>query len=218
MSDLYTPQQRDLQDRFDTRRIADLIAGGIVHREMTAQDRGFIDSRDMFFLSTVDAAGRPTVSYKGGAPGFVRAVDERTLAFPVYDGNGMFLSMGNIAATAQVGLLFIDFETPHRLRVQGVAGIAEADPLLAEFPEALFMVRVAVTEIFVNCPRYVHRKAAVAPSAYVPQAGRATPVPGWKRIDLVQPALPARDQGKAEAAGGLLSLPDYEAAVARGEG
>ena len=218
MSTLYTKQQRALQDRFDTRRIADLIEQGIVHPEITGQDKGFIESRDMFFLSTVDAAGRPTVSYKGGPAGFVRVVEGSELAFPCYDGNGMFLSMGNIEATAQVGLLFIDFETPHRLRLQGTARLSENDPMLAQFPEALFMIRVAPQQIFVNCPRYIHPKAALAPSRYVPQEGRPTPVPGWKRIDFVQPALPARDQGKAAAAGGLLSFPEYEAAVMRGEG
>ena len=218
MSTLYTKQQRALQDRFDTRRIADLIEQGIVHPEITGQDKGFIESRDMFFLSTVDAAGRPTVSYKGGPAGFVRVVEGSELAFPCYDGNGMFLSMGNIAASGKDGLLFIDFETPHRLRVQGAARIVQGDPLLARYPEALLMVRVSPMQIFINCPRYVHRRSKAEASKYVPRAGAATPVPAWKRIDIVQPALAARDQGKADAAGGLITVEDYMGCVMRGDG
>ena len=83
----------------------------------------------MFFLATCDADGNPQCSYKGGDPGFVRVVDDRTLAFPVYDGNGMFLSLGNIRAHANVGMLFIDFEHPNRVRVNGVASRRSRRPI-----------------------------------------------------------------------------------------
>ena len=218
MPSIYSSQQRALQDQFDTRRIADFIEGGLVHQIVTLEEKGFIESRDLFFLSTVDAQGQPSVSHKGGAPGFVRVEDDNSIVFPCYDGNGMFLSMGNIAASAKVGLLFIDFETPHRLRVQGTATIAANHALLADNPEVLFMVRVVPTQIFINCPRYVHKRAKAEPSKYVPQPGQPTPVPGWKRIDIVQAALPARDQGKAGASGGLQTLEQYQASVMRGDG
>ena len=123
MSRLYSEQHRALQDRFNSRRMADLMENGILHAELSDEEKAFIESRDMFFLSTVDAAGRPTVSYKGGAEGFVKVRDPATLTFPCYDGNGMYYSMGNIMVAPQVGLLFIDLETPHRLRVQGKAEI-----------------------------------------------------------------------------------------------
>lgn len=217
MTSIYSPEQQALQVQFDTRRLADFVAVGLVHQSVSPEEKGFIESRDMFFLSTVDAQGQPSVSCKGGAPGFVTVGDDNTLAFPCYDGNGMFLSMGNIAAAQKVGLLFIDFETPHRLRVQGTAAIVRDDPLLARYPEALFMVQVTPSQIFINCPRYVHRRVSAGSSKYVPQAGRSTPVPGWKRIDMVQGALAARDQGKAEAAGGMLTFEEYQGCVMRGE-
>ena len=66
----------------------------------------------MFFLATADEHGMPQCSYKGGDPGFVRVVDEHTLAFPSYDGNGMYLSLGNLLVNPQVGILFIDFAQP----------------------------------------------------------------------------------------------------------
>ncbi|WP_407048981.1 pyridoxamine 5'-phosphate oxidase family protein [Methyloraptor flagellatus] len=215
--ELYSASHRALQDAFDSRRMADFMQAAIVHDAFDEMETAFVASRDMFFLSTVDPNGEPTVSYKGGAPGFVRVVDPKTLVFPSYDGNGMFYSMGNIAATARVGLLFIDFETPHRLRVQGAAAILRDDPLMAAYPEAQFLVRIDVDRIFVNCPRYVHRRIKAETSKYVPAAGCETPVPAWKRIDLVQEALPARDQGRAAAAGGLITIEEYGAKVASGD-
>lgn len=210
MPEFYSEQQRVLQAEFQTTRLADLLHQVIVHTEVQDAERAFIESRDMFFLATVDETGQPTCSYKGGDPGFVRVLDPQTLAFPIYDGNGMFLSLGNLMTTARVGMLFIDFETPHRLRVQGTASVQRDDPLLARYPGADAVVRVAVTAIFVNCSRYVHRYRRVGSSRYVPRAGCETPYAEWKRIDLVQDALPPRDAGKTEKAGGTISVEEYE--------
>jgi predicted pyridoxine 5'-phosphate oxidase superfamily flavin-nucleotide-binding protein len=216
MSTFYTDQQRAVQDEFQTTRMADLLHQVIVHADVQDAEKAFIESRDMFFLATVDGDGRPTCSYKGGDPGFVRVVDAGTIAFPLYDGNGMFLSLGNIRTTARVGLLFLDFETPHRLRVQGTASVDPADPLLRDFPAADVLVRVAVSEIFVNCSRYVHKYQRVAASRYVPRQDCQTPFAEWKRIDLVQEALPPRDAGKTEQAGGTITVEEYEAKRAAG--
>src|SRR5919201_6864844 len=158
-------------------------------------DRAFIERMDMFFLATADADGRPQCSYKGGDPGFVRVLDEHTVAFPNYDGNGMYLSMGNLLVNPRVGMLFIDFvsKTPSRLRLNGIARIDEHDDLMAEYPDAQFIVRVEATQVFPNCPRYIHRMALVERSRFVPHAGCATPVPAWKRSDWACDVLPARD-------------------------
>jgi uncharacterized protein len=138
-----------------------------------------------------DHQGRPTVSYKGGDPGFVRVVDSKTLAFPCHDGNGMFYSMGNLLGNPQVGMLFVNFEKPHRLRIQGIASMDDNDPLLQEYTEAQLVVRVAVSEIFRNCPRYVHRYEKVQTSAFVPRSTSETPLTPWKRVDDVQTFLSA---------------------------
>jgi predicted pyridoxine 5'-phosphate oxidase superfamily flavin-nucleotide-binding protein len=218
MSDLYGSQHLVLQQSFDTARLADRVKNIIVQREIAEEHRGFIESRDLFFLTTIDHRGYPTCSYKGGPPGFVRVLDNQTIAFPSYDGNGMFLSMGNITGNDKVGMLFIDFETPHRVRVHGEASIDRSDPLLKEFPEAELVVRVTVTEIFINCPRYIPLYRRVATSKYAPQAGCKTPGPHWKRIDALQDALPARDRGIAEKLGGTITPEEYGAMVMRGEG
>jgi uncharacterized protein len=216
MPAFYTDGQRAMQEQFQTTKMADLLQQAIVHAEVQDAERAFIESRDMFFLATVDPQGQPTCSYKGGDPGFVKVVDPRTIAFPIYDGNGMFLSLGNLMTTAKVGMLFIDFETPHRLRVQGVASVDRHDPLLGWYAGADALVRVAVSAIFVNCTRYVHKYQRVAASHYVPRAGCEPPFAEWKRIDQVQEALPPRDVGKTEQAGGTITVDEYEAKRAAG--
>lgn len=193
---LYHDGNRDLQDRFDTRRIADRIDEVLVSDAISDHDRAFIESRDMFFLATADDAGLPNCSYKGGEPGFVHVVDEHTIAFPNYDGNGMYLSMGNVLVNPAVGMLFIDFERGHRMRLNGTASIDPNDPLMSSYPEAQFIVRVRAREVFPNCPRYIHRYALVERSRFVPKKGRATPVPAWKCADWSADVLPAADPAR----------------------
>jgi predicted pyridoxine 5'-phosphate oxidase superfamily flavin-nucleotide-binding protein len=199
-----------LQDRFDTRRLADNVEARLVLTEIPAEHKAFIESRDMFFLSTIDHEGRPTVSYKGGDPGFVRVIDSKTVVFPCYDGNGMFYSMGNLLGDPQVGMLFINFEKPHRLRLQGVASVDDNDALLSEYAEAQLVVRVSVTEIFRNCPRYVHRYKRIQPSGFVPRSTSETPLAPWKRVDDIQSSLTAKDRARVEREGSLLSRAEYE--------
>jgi len=189
----YHEGSRRLQDRFDTRRLADRIDDKLVRDTIDDDDRLFIERQDMFFLATADAEGRPQCSYKGGAPGFVRVVDDRTIAFPSYDGNGMYLSLGNVFVNPHVGLLFIDFEGRARMRLNGVASIAADDPLLPTWPEAQLVVRVRATQVFPNCPRYIHHYQRVEPSVFVPAAGCETPVPAWKTREWSRDVLPAGD-------------------------
>ena len=193
---LYHESSRTLQDRFDTRRLADRIEQVTVRDRIEERDREFIEARDMFFIATTDADGHPTCSYKGGEPGFVRVVDERTLAFPNYDGNGMYLTMGNLLANPHVGLLFLDFEGRRRLRLEGTASIDDDDPLVAEYPEAQFVVRVRAERVYPNCPRYIHRYRLVERSRFVPKGECETPVPKWKTEEWSADALPDQDPAR----------------------
>lgn len=193
MSHLYDDHHRALQRRFDTERLADRLEQRLCRQQLTDEDRAFIARQDMFFLATVSESGQPSCSYKGGDPGFVRAPDEHTLVFPNYDGNGMYLSMGNLAAAVQVGLLFIDFARPQRLRVHGAARIIDADALGPAYAGAQFLVTVAVQRVFPNCLRYIHTMQQTAHSQYVPHAGETAPVPEWKRMDWAIDVLPAGD-------------------------
>jgi len=201
MSRLYGGKHRELQDAFGTRKLADRVEELVCRTEFDDESKSFIEAMDMFFLSTVDHQGRPTVSYKGGDPGFVRIPDSTTLVFPSYDGNGMFLSMGNVALHRQVGMLFISFERPHRLRLQGTASISRDDPMMSEYKEADLIVRVKLSELWQNCPRYIHRYEKLQRSRYVPRVATETPIAEWKRIDVVQDALPTRDAARARTVG-----------------
>jgi len=190
---IYHDASRGWQDRFDTRRLADRLEEVKVRATMDVGDRAFIEARDMFFLATADEDGFPTCSYKGGDPGFVRVLGERTLAFPVYDGNGMFLSLGNLTANPRVGLLFVDFEGQRRLRLDGIASVDLADPLLAAYERAQAVVRVEAVRVYPNCPRYIHKLQLVERSRFTPRADREPPVPDWKRREWARDVLPAGD-------------------------
>jgi hypothetical protein len=197
---IFNDGSRGYQDRFDTRRLADRIDERLVRDWMDEDDRLFIERCDMLFIATADVEGRPQCSYKGGDPGFVRVVDEHTIAFPNYDGNGMFLTAGNALVNANVGLLFISFVERKRLRLNGVAEHVDDDPLLAEFPEAQFLWRVRAREVFPNCPRYIHRYELVERSRFVPKGGCKTPVPEWKRREWARDVLAAGDPASADDA------------------
>jgi predicted pyridoxine 5'-phosphate oxidase superfamily flavin-nucleotide-binding protein len=207
--DFYTEDQRELQDQFGTRRLADALDSAIIRRRVDDDHRAFIEASDFFFLSTLSADGWPTVSYKGGGRGFVRVLDETTLAFPSFDGNGMYLSMGNIRSTARIGMLFIDFQQPHRLRVQATATITTDDPLMMAYPGAELIVRARVEHVFVNCPRYIHPHERAGTSRYVPDAAGEAPVPGWKKIDFLQNSLRQDDQERVAAEGEIISQDEY---------
>ncbi len=216
MSEIYGEQHRQWQEHFDGVAMADRVRDLIVLPTIPPEHAGFISSRDFFFLSTVDHRGFPTCSYKGGQTGFVKIVDDKTLAFPSLDGNSMYLSMGNLSLNPKIGMLFIDFETPHRVRVHGTASIDPADPLLAEFQETELVVRVKIEEIFINCPRYIHKHQRIAASPYVPQANCETPMPQWKRLDIVQDVLPTPDHTKVAAMGGTITMDEYGELVMKG--
>jgi predicted pyridoxine 5'-phosphate oxidase superfamily flavin-nucleotide-binding protein len=216
MSRLYGDQHRALQERFQSQPLADRIEQIAVKTELGPEEQGFIESRDFFFLTTIDHLGRPTVSYKGGNPGFIRALDPTTLIFPSYDGNGMYLSMGNITTNPHVGFLFIDFERPYRLRLQGDAEVSEAPELLARFKEAELVVRVKITELWMNCPRYIHRYQRLKTSRYVPQDEIETPLCEWKRIDYIQDVLRPKELEQVAKAG-TISVEEWIGHVVAGD-
>ena len=189
----YHAGSRQLQDHFDSRRIADRLEQVNAHTAINDHDRAFINSSPMFFLATADQEGWPDCSYKGGLPGFVRVTDEHSLAFPDYDGNGMFRSLGNISVNPRVGLLFINFEKPYRLRINGVATLHMDDSLLSEFAGAQLIVRVHAERIFPNCPRYIHTMHLAKYSVYAPAPDHIPPEPAWKQQTEFCDALPKRD-------------------------
>jgi predicted pyridoxine 5'-phosphate oxidase superfamily flavin-nucleotide-binding protein len=193
MTIMYHEGNRRLQDQFDSRRISDRLEEKLTRTAFTDDDKAFIESAIYFFLATADADGQPDCSFKGGAPGFVRVTGPSELAFPDYDGNGMFKSLGNLAVNPNVGLLFIDMhERPRRLRVNGIAAVSREDALIGSTVGAQLMVRVQARAIFPNCPRYIPKLTLAEPSMYVPRPGSEPPEPAWKGFDMFKDAVHPR--------------------------
>jgi uncharacterized protein len=190
----YHEGHRRLQDQFDSRRIADRLDKVTARTAFTDDDRTFIEGRIFFFVATATAAGHPTCNLKGGAAGFVRVIAPDVLAFPDYDGNGMFLNLGNIVGNPHVGLLFVDFERPKRLRVDGEASVSGDDPLIGRTVGAQLIVRVKARAIYPNCPRYIPKMQLVEPSIYAPRAGVDPPEPAWKDFPEFKDAVHKRHE------------------------
>lgn len=215
--DFYTDAQRKLQNENGNEKLAVAVVHAIVRDELEELHIDYINTRDYFFLSTVSADGEPTVSYKGGPKGFVQVVGPNKLVYPNYDGNGMWLSLGNIDEACKVGMLFMDFETPWRMRVQGEARLSRAPELIKLFPGCNMVVEIDVTRVFQNCARYVHKHKRVEPhSRYVPNEKGEQPFPAWKRIDAIQDFLHERDQGRAADEGGTITEEQYMDKVREG--
>jgi uncharacterized protein len=192
---MFHAENRALQDRFGSRALADRLVETRRRAVFDAEDAAFIAACPFFFLATADAEGRPDCSFKGGDPGFVRVLAPDLLAFPDYDGNGMFKSLGNIRANPAVGLLFMSFDPaarPARLRVNGTAAVAEDDPLLRDFPGGQLLVRVRPLHVFPNCPRYIPDLVAGALSPYTPRPGSVPPEPEWKGRPALRDVVPPR--------------------------
>ena len=194
MDPMYHDGMRRLQDARDTRRLADRLEQVTVRTAFNDEDRALIQRCPMFFVATADADGRPDCSYKGGLPGFVHVLDDRTLGIPDYDGNGMYRTWGNVLVNPHVGLLFLDFENPKRLRVNGTARIEEDDPLREKCPGSVFIIRFTANRIFPNCPRYIHKMQLLEHSQYAPRPDYIPPVPAWKTFEEFRDSLPAGDR------------------------
>lgn len=192
----YHADSRALQEQFDSVRLADRVAEIHVRDALSDADCEFIGRQRMVFLATSDAEGHPECSYKGGRQGFIRILDRHTLVMPSYNGNGMFLSTGNLRANPKLGLLFIDFERPQRLRVNGIAEVWTHDPLMPEFPGAELLVRIAIRHVFGNCPRYVPTMQFVQESEFLPRSDEVPPVPPWKLRPVWHEVLPAADPAR----------------------
>src|ERR1051325_2108622 len=190
---MYHEGNRELQDRFQSRALADRLYEKLRRDRFTDSDKELVESSPFFFMATADAEGRPDCSFKGGAPGFVRIAAPDLLVFPDYDGNGMFKSLGNLRINPNVGLLFIRLgEKPARLRVNGRAELSEDDPLLAEMPGAQMLVRVTPVDIFPNCPRYIPHLELKEHSIYLPKPETPPTEPAWKSFDNLKDVVPPR--------------------------
>ncbi len=190
---MYHSGQRELQDRFESRALADRLDERLRRESFNDSDKAFVESVPFFFLATADAQGRPDCSFKGGLPGFVRILSPQLLVFPDYDGNGMFRSLGNLSVNPNLGMLFLRIgDKPGRLRINGRAELSFDDPLLADMPGGQVLIRVTPTDIFPNCPRYIPNLELKEPSPYAPAAHKQPVEPAWKTFDDYKDVVPPR--------------------------
>jgi predicted pyridoxine 5'-phosphate oxidase superfamily flavin-nucleotide-binding protein len=188
--DFYHIGMRQLQDRYEGRSVADRLAGNRMRTTFNDEDRRCIESSAFFFLATATPES-VDCSFKGGSPGFVRVVGENIVAWPDYDGNRMYRSLGNIVRNPRVGLLFVRldgklFNNAGRLRINGQAEIDESAEAIAGLPGAKRLIRVTAEHIFTNCPRYIPKLSLEEPSVYVPREGYRPPDPPWKSMPFVK--------------------------------
>jgi len=186
----YHDGMRELQDRYEGRAVADRLEQHLMRSSFTEEDKAFIESCPFFFLATA-TAGHTDCSFKGGEPGFVRVVGKSELAWPDYDGNRMYRSLGNIRENPKVGLLFLRFDgrahglPAARLRVNGSARIDEDSDAIAGLRGAKRLVVVRAEHIYPNCPRYIPQMQFVDISVYAPREGHIPPEPTWKSRPFV---------------------------------
>jgi uncharacterized protein len=150
------PGEVEMQTRSGTRLVGRRLIAHI-RGELGKGFKEFIEAQRMFFLATSDDEERLDCNYRGGSPGFVKVMDGKTLLFPDYNGNGSYMSLGNLRVNPNVGLLFIDFDAQRRLRVNGRAEIIEDPEVVSRFEGAERVVKVTVEQVFPNCSRYIHR-------------------------------------------------------------
>lgn len=195
-SEIYGAGARLFQDVFATRALADRLANRTLRGALDDGDIALIRAQSTVWIATVDAEGWPDVSYKGGAVGFVEVRSPGELRIPVYDGNGMMRTIGNIADTGRVALLFVDTGRPWRIRVHGTAHVSTAADDLAGLHGADAVIVVRVGRAFQNCGRYIHQGDEISP--FVPRPGHEPPVAHWKRYaefrEVLRPGDPARER------------------------
>lgn len=150
-----------LRERFGTTVQAAKLEQRLVSSTITFLFKMYIEASDFFFLATANGKGETDCSFRGGEPGFVQVVDEQTLLFPDYAGNGLYQSLGNLLENPHIGMLFIDFEKAQRLRINGTASISFEEADLARFPGALSVAVVKVREVYTNCSRRIPKLVRV---------------------------------------------------------
>jgi predicted pyridoxine 5'-phosphate oxidase superfamily flavin-nucleotide-binding protein len=173
--------EHQLQREFGTAERADDFYRRQVRPHLTAQMRQFIGRQTMVFLASADSGGACDASFRAGPPGFVQVLDDHTLAYPEYKGNGVLASAGNITENPHLGLLFMDFTHDHiGLHVNGTAHLRRDDQLRLAHPQlpvetapgrrVEFWIHLSVDEAYIHCSKHIpHLEPAPRPRADRPR-------------------------------------------------
>ncbi|WP_216896924.1 pyridoxamine 5'-phosphate oxidase family protein [Nocardia alni] len=157
--------ERELQERSGTRERADRFYDDQVLDRLNTRMIEFVRRMDMAFIATADRHGECDASFRAGRPGFLHIIDERTIAYPEYRGNGVMASLGNLLENPHVGIMLIDFSRDLiGLHINGPARIVEDDSLRTSVPDlpesqrgrsAALWVVVAIEEAYIHCRKHI---------------------------------------------------------------
>ena len=169
----FTPTVKAIQARRGSREsYARMEESGSWQTRITPALREFIDTQSSVFLATANSAGQPYIQHRGGPPGFLRVLDERTIAFADFRGNRQYISTGNLVENPKAHLFLISYETRQRIKLWGEARVVEADAaLIARLMPADYKARAdqaimfTVTTWDANCPQHIPRRVDAAAAA-----------------------------------------------------
>ena len=163
--------ERELQKKHNTGNSAHSFYNSQVLDFLNPEMQKFIEDQEMVFLSTSDSKGECDASFRAGPKGFIKVLDNNTLMFPEFKGNGVMASLGNISENPQIGLMFIDFfQSSIGLHVNGKAEIItekEASKLVNPLDKAeaekdgqhktKLWIKIEVEEAYIHCSKHIPR-------------------------------------------------------------
>ena len=162
----FTPAVKAIQERKGSRRnYARMERGDGWPTTVTPDLAEFIADLDMFYLGTANAEGQPYIQYRGGSPGFLKVIDERTLGFADFGGNQQYVTLGNLSENPKAFIFLIDYANSQRLKLWGTARVIEDDPDLLDklrdpdYPGKVERAIVFTVEAWdINCPQHIHKR------------------------------------------------------------
>lgn len=159
----FTPAVKDVQSRLGSRNgYANMERGSGWANKITDELRDFIAQRDSFYLGTASSDGQPYIQHRGGAQGFLKVIDESTLAFADFSGNRQYISLGNLSENNQAFIFLMDYANQRRIKIWGSAEVVEDDAdLLGQLTDPEYGGRPQQALVFhveawdVNCPQHI---------------------------------------------------------------
>lgn len=162
----FTDSVKAIQHRKGSRSsYARMELGGSWETTVTPELEAFLADLDMFYLGTANAAGQPYIQYRGGPPGFLKAIDPKTLGFADFGGNRQYITLGNLSENPKAFVFLMDYARSRRIKLWGTARVVEGDPaLLDRLRDASYPGTVERAVLFeieawdVNCPQHIHKR------------------------------------------------------------
>lgn len=162
----FTPAVKSIQTTKGSRAsYARMEEGGSWETKVTPELEAFLADLDMFYLGTANGEGQPYIQYRGGSPGFLKKVDEKTLGFADFGGNRQYITLGNLSDNPKAFIFLMDFSRSRRIKLWGRARVVESDPqLLEKLRDPSYPGKVERAILFemeawdVNCPQHIHKR------------------------------------------------------------